>query len=1161
MKKIVMLLAPMLFFLLLCTPGVLASDTEPPEIVAEEVVETIDVTAEEVEEIVDVVEITEEVVKPCSVDEGYVYVDVYPDNAFTVTGEGFYKAGETVTLSLELNEGYVFLYWADASLEYITDDITYTFVSNGQDYVFCPVVVEGELGGKLNVVVEGNGEVEIERPEIYFPYPITNKTNLLVGEKLYLKTTPIDGSRFDGWYCDGSCISKNLTYIYTVSTQDQEFVAKFVEDIVTINIAIEGEGACTGAGEYPAGEIVTLTAEPAAENIVFEGWYTENGRISSDPVFEFTAEKSMSFTAKFTTYYTYEIEYPEEICIGQRAEINVWINTPEGRFNAAIWPGFFDPYAPFAAIENLTPEVLSKRYDADNFVTGIAEGIGILEVDLHFCNVGKDTETISIRVVEGNEIPFSYTVTAPATPEDALMLTFETPVDVFNESYNYLKCDIVALNYIDLDITADENTIQIRPKNNVTWQNYAPWPSGNIVVMLDFSDSIVPSHGSWLNAPTLHEKVEFFIADTELEILEATPTGEIDIKPGDVFGSEPEDSGGFGAWAYPIGVGVLFNQPVVVADDAAINIYADGELLGTMELASILGVQYEIYTEPYSPFAFGRILENTVIKLELPAGTVQTLNGEPNKAYEWEFLANPYTAPVITPVPDVIVTPPTAAELNQYEEKYETVVEAAGNPFITKPVLCGDLIVTGGSTLTAIDHDTGVIQWQKPGLFGVPIVKNNIIYVLKYENNPQYYTESRRGEAPTQVLKGYMDETYFCIIASDGTVLQKKLIPRKTSLPNSTWDIYTGDNSQDMILSNGVFIIPVEISGVSAGLLGLLPAPEATGVFILNDLAEIVDFKGESEVDVAIDDWNKTIATNSTLSDFEQLSPGFFDQKLGALKGSLVGACSGSLIVSGKVWPAGNTFVRMFDLKAPAKPKDPPSNPPKEPEEPKNPSEPEKPSEPEQPEEPEEPEQPEEPEEPEQPEEPQPEEPKEPIDEPEEPITDKPDKPAIPNKPEQEIKIIEPQPVEEPTLGTVEGVIKMRNGRPLANTRIELHSDPTATVTDQNGYFKFDNVPLGQHKLYIADLSVANEKILLTSIEVNKRDKTSIIPIQSSRIEATEIFLSEQEPNETIEMIVDYEIPVESEEKSEFPWWVLLIFLLLLFLILRRRRKEEEEEN
>jgi hypothetical protein len=1084
LKKIVLLLAPMLFFLLLCTPGVLASDTEPPEIVAEEVVETIDVTAEEVEEIVDVVEITEEVVKPCSVDEGYVYVDVYPDDAFTVTGEGFYEAGETVTLSLELNEGYVFLYWADASLEYITDDITYTFVSNGQDYVFCPVVVEGEP----------------------------------------------------------------------------------VEDIATINIAIEGEGSCTGAGEYPVGEIVTLTAEPAAENIVFEGWYTKDRRISSDPVFEFTAEKSMSFTAKFTTYYSYEIEYPKEICIGQKAEINVWINTPEGRFNAAIWPGFFDPYAPFALIENLTPEVLSKRYDTDNYVTGKAEGIGTLEIDLSYCNVGKDTETISIRVVEGNEIPFSYTVTAPATPEDALMLTFETPVDVFNENYNYLKCDIVALNYIDLDIAADENTIQIRPKNDVTWQNYAPWPSGNIVVMLDFRDSIVPSHGSWLNAPTLHEKVEFFIADTELEILEATPTGEVVIKPGDVFGRAPEDSGGFGTWGYPIGVGLLFNQPVEIIDDAAINIYADGELLGTMELASILGVQYEIYTEPYSPFAFGRILENTVIKLELPAGMVQTLNGEPNKAYEWEFLANPYTAPVITPVPDVIVTPPTAAELNQYEEKYETIVESAGNPFITKPVLCGDLIVTGGSTLTAIDHNTGVIVWQKPGLFGVPIVKNNIIYVLKYENNPQYYTESRRGEAPTQVLKGYMDETYFCIIASDGTVLQKKLIPRKTSLPNSAWDIYTGDNSQDMILNNNMFVIPVENSGVSAGLFGLLPAPEATGVFILNDLAEIVDFKGESEVDVAIDNWNKTIATNSTLSDFEQLSPGFFDQKLGALKGSLVGACSGSLIVSGKVWPPGNTFVRMFDLKAPAKPKDPPSNPPKEPKEPKNPSEPEKPSEPEQPEEPEEPEQPEEPEELEQPEEPeepeQPEEPEELIDEPEEPITDKPDnKPAIPNKPEQEVKIIEPQPVEEPTLGTVEGVIKMRNGRPLANTRIELHSDPTATVTDQNGYFKFDNVPLGQHKLYIADLSVANEKILLTSIEVNKRDKTSIIPIQSNRIEATEIFLSEQEPNETIEMIVDYEIPVESEEKSEFPWWVLLIFLLLLFLILRRRRKEEEEEN
>jgi len=50
---------------------------------------------------------------------------------------------------------------------------------------------------------------------------------------------------------------------------------------------------------------------------------------------------------------------------------------------------------------------------------------------------------------------------------------------------------------------------------------------------------------------------------------------------------------------------------------------------------------------------------------------------------------------------------------------------------------------------------------------------------------------------------------------------------------------------------------------------------------------------------------------------------------------------------------------------------------------------------------------------------------------------------------------------------SVTGLLLDANGNPLANTRVELHSDPMYATTDANGYFTFNNVPLGQHTFYV----------------------------------------------------------------------------------------------
>lgn len=50
-------------------------------------------------------------------------------------------------------------------------------------------------------------------------------------------------------------------------------------------------------------------------------------------------------------------------------------------------------------------------------------------------------------------------------------------------------------------------------------------------------------------------------------------------------------------------------------------------------------------------------------------------------------------------------------------------------------------------------------------------------------------------------------------------------------------------------------------------------------------------------------------------------------------------------------------------------------------------------------------------------------------------------------------------------LVTVKGYLKYKNGEPVANSRIELHSSIRTTVTDADGYYEITGVETGSHKL------------------------------------------------------------------------------------------------
>jgi hypothetical protein len=69
-------------------------------------------------------------------------------------------------------------------------------------------------------------------------------------------------------------------------------------------------------------------------------------------------------------------------------------------------------------------------------------------------------------------------------------------------------------------------------------------------------------------------------------------------------------------------------------------------------------------------------------------------------------------------------------------------------------------------------------------------------------------------------------------------------------------------------------------------------------------------------------------------------------------------------------------------------------------------------------------------------------------------------------------------------------------GKPIANKKIEIHSSPKMTITDTNGYYKFENVEFGEHILYIKDdsgIEIANLPIVISQGGKTEQNSNEII--------------------------------------------------------------------
>ena len=135
---------------------------------------------------------------------------------------------------------------------------------------------------------------------------VTGANTYNYGQQCTLIATANTGYQFVNWTKNGSVVSTNKTYTFTV-TESAAFVANF--EIITCAVtatAIPADGGTiTGTNTYNYGQQCTLTATPNV-GFNFLNWVKDNNIYSTDASITFTVTEDAEFIANFS-YINYEV--------------------------------------------------------------------------------------------------------------------------------------------------------------------------------------------------------------------------------------------------------------------------------------------------------------------------------------------------------------------------------------------------------------------------------------------------------------------------------------------------------------------------------------------------------------------------------------------------------------------------------------------------------------------------------------------------------------------------------------------------------------------------------------------------------------------------------------------------------------------------------------
>jgi hypothetical protein len=227
-----------------------------------------------------------------------VTVSADPTEGGLVSGNGSYQYGNSCTVLAVPNPGYTFTNWTKNGIV-VSNDEMYVFpvLENtnlvahfSQDQYYIDVFVAPVAGGTAT----GNG---------YFTY----------GETCTLTATPNTGYAFVNWTKNGTAVSSNANYSFTV-TESGDYVANFAVARYTLTVLAEPAegGNVIGGGTYDYGQVVTLRAV-THEGYEFINWTKDGASVSSNALYSVVVRGDAEYVAHFRPY-VYEIKantYPD----------------------------------------------------------------------------------------------------------------------------------------------------------------------------------------------------------------------------------------------------------------------------------------------------------------------------------------------------------------------------------------------------------------------------------------------------------------------------------------------------------------------------------------------------------------------------------------------------------------------------------------------------------------------------------------------------------------------------------------------------------------------------------------------------------------------------------------------------------------------------------
>jgi uncharacterized repeat protein (TIGR02543 family) len=211
-----------------------------------------------------------------------------PSSSASVTGTGTYLYGDMVTLTASTKPGYSFDGWTEGGVT-VCSTPTYIFNCTSDRTLVASCVVS-----QMAITAESNP---------IGAATITGAGNYNSGATCQLTATPVTGYNFSKWTENGTQISKNNPFSFTVN-EPRSIVAELSVNKYDVTTAVNPTGAGTVSGaqnNVRYGDNITLTATPGG-NYSFVGWNKGQGIsiVSTDNPWTFSVLETSQYTANFS---------------------------------------------------------------------------------------------------------------------------------------------------------------------------------------------------------------------------------------------------------------------------------------------------------------------------------------------------------------------------------------------------------------------------------------------------------------------------------------------------------------------------------------------------------------------------------------------------------------------------------------------------------------------------------------------------------------------------------------------------------------------------------------------------------------------------------------------------------------------------------------------